>query len=265
MIQNLSNTTGTGLWCGQVKTYASPRFTVSAWIRRMGTGTTISMGAGGLAAVEPIFCGGMGESETIGLNVAWALAYIPPSGSIGGDFEDMTNGGNHFITASVNSILNNTMSHVALTYDYSSSLNTGSWKLYINGALNATALVTSATATTRTPDTSSTQGIGIGIGVTSAGARTGAFYGYITDVAYWSTILNATEIYQLYQSNQKYMPLQIQPSSLQVYYPLDDLGDNVGRPTSGVSASIIQDRSGRNRHGTPYLKVSGSAENFLSY
>lgn len=265
MIQNLSNTTGTGINCGLAKTYNTQKFSISGWIRRMGTGTTVSGGTGGLTALEPIFTGGVGQSETIGQNAAWMVGYVPASGSIGCDFEDIANGGNHWITASNNSILNNTMSHFVVMYDNSSSLNTGSYYIYINGSLNATKLLTTSSHNVRTPDTTSTQGVGIGIAISTTRAQTGAFYGYITDIAIWNSILNQDQITQLYSAKKKGMPLQISPETLQGYWPLDDLGDNQGRPTSGVSASMIQDRSGRNNHGTPYLRISGSAENFLSY
>jgi hypothetical protein len=260
MIQ-LPNTTGTGINLGLANVYATPSFTVAAWVRRAGTGTTISTGTGGHAAIEPIFTAGIGESETLGLNCAWFLGWIPSTSRIGLDFEDWFSGLNHIATSSA-TLVNNTDYHLCATYNYSSSFNTGSWALYINGVLDATTDVTSSTLTVRTPDTSSTQGVGIGVAITSTAVRSGAWLGTISEVAVWSSVLSPAAVFQLAKGSLKGMPTQINSSSLQGYWPLDH---TVEGGTVSTTAGAVLDKSGRNRNGTAFGTIVGKAETVLSY
>jgi hypothetical protein len=263
MIQ-LPNTAGTGINCGTASVFvnSTPSYTLSCWIRRQGAGTTISTGTGGITAGEPIFTAGMAESDTIGLNCVWFLGYIAATNKIQCDFEDLNTGLNHPSTASTTVFSNFTDYHIALVYNYSSSLNTGSYKLYINGALDNTSYVWSTNDKYRSPDTSSRQLVGIGVGITSNGTRNGAFNGLISDVAMWNAPLNDDEIALLAASKVKGTPMQIRPQLLKAYWPLNETSDGATAPTAKFS---IRDMSGNNRHGSAYGTIIGKAENVLSY
>lgn len=142
------------------------------------------------------------------------------------------------------------------------TINTGSWTSYVNGVQDGISFVTTNSLQVRTPDTTSLQGVGIGIGVTSAAAKSGAWNGFVSEVCIWNTVLDATEVAALAKSKIIGTPLQIRPAALQGYWQLNEAGHNVGLP---LTAKFIQDRSGKNNHGTAFGKVSGSAEYILSY
>jgi hypothetical protein len=75
----------------------------------------------------------------------------------------------------------------------------------------------------------------------AAEARDGFWKGTITEVAYWSTELPANEIQLLANSKIKGKPLQVQPSNLVAYWPLDD-----GESGTSANGDIAQDLAGVN-------------------
>ena len=89
--------------------------------------------------------------------------------------------------------------------------------------------------------------------------------GIITDVAFWTTELTATEIAFLASSRTKRLPLQIQPSSLVGYWPLDEVAD--GASGDGVT---FKDLSGTGNDGTGddganNTGLTGKPETVVSY
>ena len=91
------------------------------------------------------------------------------------------------------------------------------------------------------------------------------FDGAMSDVACWDTILTAGEMALLGKSRVKGMPLQVDPSNLQMYLPLDDLAD--GAAADGVT---LEDRSsngndGTGDDGTNNSGMTAVAEVVLSY
>lgn len=89
--------------------------------------------------------------------------------------------------------------------------------------------------------------------------------GGINEVAVWSTQLSTGEISQLYKGKVKRMPLQIQPSSLVGYWPLDDYADGTALNTD---ADGYKDLSGNGNHGQGVDADNDSlnvAETVLSY
>jgi len=95
--------------------------------------------------------------------------------------------------------------------------------------------------------------------------KTNEARGIINEIAVWSTVLTAQEITLLAKSRVKGMPLQIQPSNLIMYLPLDDLldgGDLLDAPfadRSGSGADGIGGEIGGSGSGV------GKAEELLSY
>ena len=252
-------TSGAGIDCGNVQSAskaASDSFSVAAWVYPVNwSATTISTGTGGFPNAWMIFTAGGPETETIGLNAPWMLLVHSASKTIGFDWEDRVNGQNRPMTGSTALTLN-TWQHIAVTYTNATA------SFYLNGNLDVTRLST-ATGSGRFPDTSSNQRLGIGCTITSAGVKTGIFGGKISDCAFWKTVLAPNEVQQLAQSRQKYMPFQIQPSFLHLYYPLDEVAHGSIAPTT---AQLVKNRaSGSFGNGTIAGNVVGAAEDYLSY
>jgi len=258
------NTTGTGINCGTSSIFqVSSSFTIACWVHRVGTGTSISTGTGGHAAIEPIITGGQGESETIGLNFPWFLGFVPSASKFCSDFEDLNNGLNHPHVFSATSASHGWPVHVCVTYTNSSSLNTGSWRGYINGVLDSTSLVTSTNANVRTVDSGSRQFMCIATAATSNGARTGAFLGRISEVCIWNANLSEPEINMLAKSKISGIPLQIRSGSLQGYWPLNEMSSGSSY-TSGTAKSVI-DQSNKGKSGTPFGTITGFPDYISSY
>lgn len=244
-----------GIDCGAASSVDASSFTISCWVVRTGTGVTGSTGSGGLT-LEPIIMKCVAEAEGSSVDGNFCLGFDPTALKFCADFEDLNNGLNHpFTFTSTRS--NNTIYHVAVTYDVSGS---GTWTGYVNGASDGTATV-SATTNIRTPRNDSIQHLGIGTAINSTGTRTGGWKGNISDVTLWNTALSATQISALYSSFLKRAGVQIAPSNLTGYWGLNETSDGA---TVSTSASIIRDQVGTN-HGTAFGTLTGKAENFLSF
>ena len=82
-----------------------------------------------------------------------------------------------------------------------------------------------------------------------------------TEAALWSTLLTQTERDLYVDSNVKGMPLQIQPGSLELYMPMDDVANG-----ASATGATIRDLSGNINNGTGAgTTITGAAENILSY
>ena len=72
-------------------------FTVEAWVRRDGEGSTAGTGVGGLTLV-PIAGKGRGEDDGSNVDCNYAFGFF--GDVLGADFEDMASGANHPVTGS---------------------------------------------------------------------------------------------------------------------------------------------------------------------
>jgi hypothetical protein len=257
------NTAAVGIDC---LSYASgsrfngKNFTIAAFVKRMGAGTTVSCGTNGLTAIEPIFTHGIGETETIGQNIGWFLGYVPSVNRYGVDFEDTNNGLNHPYTFS--NVINPTtgdVHHVAIVY-WTGTDGSGHYSGYVNGILHGSSGFSGA-GNIRVPDYGSRQGVGIGIALTTTSGRNGAWNGYIWDCAMWDEPLTSGEVWQLASGKMAYMPLQIRPQNLKSYYPLDEMPDNTVVSTTPL---IIRDRVA-NSGATMFGTATGFANDYLGY
>lgn len=104
--------------------------------------------------------------------------------------------------------------HILITYDGSSVSNHA--VAYVNGA-STTSPSASASGTLTTSFNE------IIIGNVGDGART--FDGKLSEAAIWNVVLTQSEIDILAKSRVKNIPLQIRPSALMRYWPLDDKSD----------------------------------------
>ncbi len=101
------------------------------------------------------------------------------------------------------------------------------------------------------------------LGTDGANIGTSELDGIITDFAVWTSQLTAGEVSLLYNSKVKRMPLQIQPSSLVWYMPLDDVAEG-----TGINGSVFSDMSSNKKDATGVEAsgtTGGKAEEILSY
>jgi hypothetical protein len=167
-------------------------FTIELWFNRRGAGTPGSTGTGGLNPVIPLVTKGRNEDD--GVNDPQDANYylgIDTSGTnpvLAADFEDTAAGTNHPVRGTT-PILFNTWYHAAATY----SASTGVWRLYLNGAAEASPAAITPTSA-RTPQSNSQQPAAIGTGITSAQGNpppireyaAGFFDGEVDEVRIWN-------------------------------------------------------------------------------
>jgi Concanavalin A-like lectin/glucanases superfamily len=116
------------------------------------------------------------------------------------------------------SLTANVWYHVAFTHD------TTTWRVYINGVQEAT---TGTTAIHAAP------GTGLSLGGNNGGD---AFKGRIEDVQFYTRVLAASEILELYKSHLRYHLLGANASS---YWPLDN-----GKDGTSAASATANDRKG---------------------
>ncbi len=193
---------GEGVHVGDVPALGLSIFTVEAWIRWDGFGTTASSGVGGVIA-EPIVSKGRGEDDGGTIDCNWFLG-LDAAGRLVADFEDMDTGLNH-PASSVATIERGTWHHVAASYDGTD------WRLFVDGMLDATV------AAQAMPRADSIQHVGIGAAYDSMGRRDGSFDGRIDEVRVWSRTLGELEL----QSGMFGAPPDA--TGLVAHWPLDEV------------------------------------------
>ncbi|MCA9679730.1 MAG: metallophosphoesterase, partial [Myxococcales bacterium] len=154
------------------------RFTVEAWLRRDGAGTTFTSGAGGLRMV-PIAAKGLGEGD--GSNVDCNYAFGLWGDVLGADFEDLATGGNHPVVGHT-AVAPGVWHHVAMTFDGAAL------RVYLDGELDG------ETATTAMPRADSIHPFAIGGAVASDGTVHGHLAGALDEVRVWGYARTADEL-----------------------------------------------------------------------
>ena len=167
-------------------------FTLEAWVKRAAGGTVMSTGLngfdgnGGRPKIYPVLTKGMGEGDAVpNKNLNYFLG-ITETGFIGADFEDNATGGNHPVWG-VTQLAIDVWYHMAATYDGQT------WKLYLNGVLDQTLILSSAF----TPQSASIQHAALATGLQSSGNPTGAsgyFSGVIDEPRVWNLVRSQTDI-----------------------------------------------------------------------
>lgn len=101
------------------------------------------------------------------------------------------------------------------------------------------------------------------------GAGGGRYPGYYSEVYVWNSILTRQQLDLIYKSRVKGIGLQISPSTLKLYAPLDNSPNGVNVYTSSQQTNLFVDRSGNKCHfnwvdaGT--TDPAGMAERICSY
>ena len=150
-------------------------FTLELWFMRTGAGVASPLEPAESRPV-PLITKGRAEFDGDVRDMNYFLGIDAKARVLAADFEDMATGLNHPVYGQT-AIADNIWYHAAATYDGAT------WRLYLNGELEAE-LRSPAPAVT--PRSDSTQHAGLGTAMTSAGAREGAFKGQMDEVRIWN-------------------------------------------------------------------------------
>jgi len=112
---------------------ALQKYTVLAWIRKTGVGTTGTSGTGGLVNVTPILSRGTAEGETDAIDINYYLG-IASTGALASDYEAVGTHGNAPLTGAI-VLADNTWYMVGTTLDATAP---GTRSLYVNGVVDGT-------------------------------------------------------------------------------------------------------------------------------
>ena len=116
------------------------KFTLETWFRRTGAGVGVTTGNLGITSAIPLVTKGGAESESpANINMNYFLGLDASSGVLVADFEDTAGAVNHPVSGTT-VVTSNVWHHAAATYDAS----TGTWRLYLDGVLDRTLVLTSA-------------------------------------------------------------------------------------------------------------------------
>src|SRR4030095_16256620 len=111
----------------------SGTFTLETWFKRTGAGISTSTGSGGVDAV-PLVAKGRAEADGTTQDMNYFLGLRASDGVLVADFEEGAGGASPGLkhpVIGVTPIANNVWYHAAATYDGAT------WRLYLNGALEA--------------------------------------------------------------------------------------------------------------------------------
>src|SRR6185295_12056450 len=159
-------------------------FTIETWFVRQGPGIAVNTGTGGVVAL-PLVTKGMAQAENSNQDMNYFLGIDTKTGALAADFEEFgspgTPGLNHPIIGTTR-ITDGVWYHAAATYDSVS----GAFRLYLNGALDASVAVGAGIR----PRFDSIQHAALGAAFTSAGSyaptTNGAFQGLMDEVRIWN-------------------------------------------------------------------------------
>ena len=155
--------------------------TLEVWFKRSGAGVATSTGSGGVTA-EPLLTKGRAEQENSNVDMNYFLGIDGTRRVLVADFEDSAGGANHPVLGTT-AILDELWYHAAATYDGTT------WRLYLNGVLEAQTTVGSFT-----PRADSIQHAALASALDSNGVAAGFFNGTIDEARVWNAARSAAQI-----------------------------------------------------------------------
>lgn len=160
--------------------------TLETWFRRETTGVATTTGTGGVTAI-PLIAKGRNQADNSTLDTNWFLGIRASDGVLCADFEDAS--GVNLPIAGFTPVGYGEWHHAAATFDGTS------WRLYLNGNLEATLNVGG-----RIPRADSIQHASIATAMNSNGLGEGAFGGFMDEIRIWNVARSQTEIRQAINS-----------------------------------------------------------------
>lgn len=162
-------------------------FTIEAWIKIEGYGSTTETGStgsgGGQTGVVPIITKGRAEAESASVDINYFLGYRLSDMKLIADFEDNKNSVNHSVVSAATLPMNKWI-HVGASFNVS----TQTWKLFIGTAIETFVLKGGPF----TPQSASAVNACIGSSLNSGTTiRPGFFNGRIDEVRIWKVALTA--------------------------------------------------------------------------
>ncbi|HRG51829.1 MAG TPA: hypothetical protein PLL00_03260 [Bacteroidia bacterium] len=181
-----SNNTTTHVAFGNKTALGLSQFTLECWFKRTGTGVTTSTGTGGVTTAIPLITKGTSEGDGSTIDCNYFMGINTSGNTLCADFEEGAGGTspglNHPISG-VTAIVNNVWYHAAATYDGAT------WKLYLNGILEATLAVNQPCQNL------SIQHSSIGSSIRSNGTTLqGFFAGVIDEARIWNSARSISSI-----------------------------------------------------------------------
>lgn len=204
-------------------------FTLEAWIKIEGNGSTTETGTGGLSGVIPIITKGRAEDDIPAVDVNYFLGYRLSDMRLVADFEDNATSANHPVasTGAAGVLSYCTWTHVAASYN----TTTDQWKLYINGVLNTTL----SAGGNFTPQSASDISACIGSTLNMGGSqRPGFFNGRIDEVRIWNIARSDAEILASYNT-----PLSTGPGLASRWGLNDGSGNTANNSVGGGPAGAL--------------------------
>jgi hypothetical protein len=160
------------------------QLTIEMWMRRDGAGTGTNTGSGGIPSAIPLLAKGRADIEAAANDINYLFGIESSSGVLCADFEEGPSGAspslNHPILGTT-AVTSGVWHHVAVTYD-------GTWKLYLDGALDGTLAVNQPLGS------ASTVAVSLGTALTLAGVAGGAFDGATDEVRIWNVARTQAQI-----------------------------------------------------------------------
>ena len=153
-------------------------FTLELWVRRDGTGTGTDTGTNGIPNLVPLIAKGRADIEDPLRDINYILGIRASDGVLAADFEEAAapspNPSLNHPVAGVTPLAVGTWYHVAATYDGST------WRLYVNGNLDASLSVG------RTPASASNAPVSLASALIVSGTASGFMNGAVDEVRIWS-------------------------------------------------------------------------------
>src|SRR5215218_1002783 len=169
-------------------------FTIEAWINIQGTGGTTGTSIGNeggfkASTVVPLITKGRREKGSTAAAINYFFGYRATDRKLVADFEDNATGAHHTIVGAA-TLATSTWIHVAVSY------GSNTWRLYINGAIDQTNILTG----NFTPQSLSTVSAAIGASLNSNSSAEGFFNGMIDEVRIWNIVRSQPEISANYKA-----------------------------------------------------------------